>query len=146
MCVGHGEVDCHVCDATGQLKVFLRLSLKWETRNGDHVVEKSRLPKELVTGAQGNVLFQEEGLLVPPITNFCEESIAVGSQGLIMRHAEGWLDEMIVQQRHNIRSIPVSEANYAYKAELRSFWVYGLDQKAHCPDYPAKMLKGCTLL
>ena len=63
-----------------------------------------------------------------------------------MRHKDSWQDQKIVQQRQNIRTIPVSEANYAYKAELRSFWVYGLDQKAYAPDYPAQMLMGCNLL
>jgi hypothetical protein len=114
--------------------------------NGEHVVEKSRLPKELVAGAQGSVLFYEEGPLVPPITDFCEESISVGSRGLILRHAEQWQEERVLRQRQNIRSIPVSEANYAYKGELRTFWIYGLDHKAYITDYPASILWGCTII
>lgn len=55
--------------------------MQWEVHTGDHIVEKSLLPKDKITGAQGSVLFLEEGALVPPITDFCEESISVGSQG-----------------------------------------------------------------
>lgn len=39
----------------------------------------------MIMKAQGSVLFLEEGALVPPITEFCEESISVGSQGLVLR-------------------------------------------------------------
>jgi len=146
ICVGHGEIDCTICEAVGQLKLFVRLTVTWSAHDGDHIVEKTALPKEFVAGAQGSILFQEEDLLVPPITDFCEESISVGSQGLILRHSEQWKNERILRQRHNIRWIPVSEVRYVYKSNFSTYWVYGLDQQAHSPDYPAKLLWGCTLL
>ena len=52
ICVGHGEVDCNVCHSHGKLKMFLRLTMQWEVHTGDHIVEKSLLPKDKITGVR----------------------------------------------------------------------------------------------
>eukprot|EP00039_Didymoeca_costata_P014138 m.225263 g.225263 ORF g.225263 m.225263 type:complete len:411 (+) comp15955_c1_seq5:470-1702(+) len=145
-CEGHGEIGCPVCAASGQLHLSLQLSVRWTVHTGEHVVEKTSLPKGLVTEGQGSRIHFEESLLVPPIHDFPEESVSVGSHGLVQRHQQQWTSERILRQRHSVRCIPVSEVNYYYKSEQYTYWVYGLDHKAYVPTYPASLMWGlCTI-
>ena len=84
---------------------------------------------------------------LPPVSRFPEDEVNTASHGLISRHAHEWPQERILRQRHEVRVVPVSQANYVWKDSLQAFWVYGLDGKVHAPDYPQQMCFGaCSLM
>eukprot|EP00051_Salpingoeca_urceolata_P028356 m.486417 g.486417 ORF g.486417 m.486417 type:complete len:444 (+) comp24399_c0_seq1:578-1909(+) len=145
-CIGHGQVNCPVCSARGQLKTYIKLTVTWYNHVNDHMVEKTELPDQLALDASGTLLYEEEGSRLHPVSNFPEDSVNTGSHGLISRHSQAWSDERILCQRHRIRSIPVYEAHMMHRDKRHRFWVYGLDQKVHAPDYPAKLCWGCSVM
>ncbi len=55
------------------------------------------------------------------------------------------MQERILRMRHNVRSVPVSEAHFNFKGKLARFWVYGLDRLVHAPDYPQQCCCGCVI-
>eukprot|EP00042_Codosiga_hollandica_P038098 m.306473 g.306473 ORF g.306473 m.306473 type:complete len:193 (-) comp55306_c1_seq6:13-591(-) len=112
----------------------------------DHVLERTDLPDHLITGAAGQVVFQDENYLVAPFGHFPEQDINLASQRLIPQHMQQWPLERILRQRHVVRSVPVSEADFSFKDKRGRFWVYGLDRQVWAPEYPHKCCCGCTVM
>lgn len=53
-------MPCDICLTRGQLKVYLRLTVTWKTHKDEEVVERTALPDELITKAQGVVAVQDQ--------------------------------------------------------------------------------------
>ena len=43
-CLGHGQLECEVCNTHGQLKLYIKLIVTWTTHKNDHVVNCTALP------------------------------------------------------------------------------------------------------
>eukprot|EP00042_Codosiga_hollandica_P038097 m.306463 g.306463 ORF g.306463 m.306463 type:complete len:404 (-) comp55306_c1_seq5:13-1224(-) len=145
-CHGRGRVECNVCRAQGRLRLFVLLTVQWTNHVSDHVLERTDLPDHLITGAAGQVVFQDENYLVAPFGHFPEQDINLASQRLIPQHMQQWPLERILRQRHVVRSVPVSEADFSFKDKRGRFWVYGLDRQVWAPEYPHKCCCGCTVM
>eukprot|EP00795_Rhopilema_esculentum_P012212 gene12212-2839_t len=145
-CHGRGLVTCTTCNGKGKLKHYLRLKVQWEIKASDHVVEKTDMPDELVTQVSGVELFAQEFPRVFPLTSFYEQEINTASQQLVNQHAGFAQSSVLHRQRHNLRSVPVSEVHVLWEDKPYRFWVYGMEHKVHCPDYPQQCCCGCTIL
>ncbi|XP_068759204.1 protein SSUH2 homolog isoform X2 [Montipora capricornis] len=145
-CSGDGRVVCWVCQGQCKLKMFIQLTVKWETHEDDHVTERTDLPDHLILASQGTDVFAQELPRVHPITMFHDQDVNAGSQALVEAHSRNWPTKRIVMQRHTLRAVPVSEVKYQWKNTNTRFWVYGMEHKVHAPDYPQQCCCGCILL
>ncbi|XP_019618474.1 PREDICTED: protein SSUH2 homolog isoform X1 [Branchiostoma belcheri] len=145
-CHGLGQIPCPTCGAQGQLKCYIKLTIKWINHVEDHIVERTALPDELIRGVSGQVAFKEEYPRVWPINHFPEAEINNASQNLVQRHSTAYPTERLIMQRHQVRIIPVAEATYNWKDQPYNFFVYGFEHKVHAPDYPQKCCWGCNIL
>jgi len=145
-CHGCGRVTCHICKGIGKLKVYLRLKVEWEVKLGQHVLERTDLPNELITQASGTTIFAQEFPRVFPLTSFFEPEINQASENLINTHAGFSQTGILHCQRHDLRSVPVNEVHCLWKDKSYRFWVYGTEHKVHCPDYPQQCCCGCVIL
>jgi len=145
-CHGRGRVTCHTCKGHGKLKVYLRLKVEWEIKLGQHVLERTDLPDELITQVSGTTIFAQEFPRVFPLTSFFEPEINQASQSLVNYHAGFSQTGILHRQRHDLRSVPVNEVHCIWKDKPYRFWVYGTDHRVHYPDYPQQCCCGCVIL
>ncbi|XP_013384139.1 protein SSUH2 homolog [Lingula anatina] len=146
VCHGHGQVPCRTCDAKGNLKCFIRLTITWTNNMNDHIVERTSLPDELIRSVTGQVAFEEELPRVWPINHFPDATINQASQQLVERHNTQFQMERILLQRHQVRIIPVTESLYTWKGKDYNFFVYGFENKVWTSNYPQSCCCGCTIL
>ncbi|XP_065830372.1 protein SSUH2 homolog [Oscarella lobularis] len=145
-CHGHGQVGCPVCHRATQLKCYIKLTITWKNHKADHVVERTSLPPELITQAQGQMAFKDDQFRVAPIMNFPDQAVNEASQQLVANHGSAFAHERILRQRHQVRIVPVSDVAYAWNGQTGRFWVYGYEHAVHAPDYPQKCCWGCSIL
>ena len=93
-------MKCEICDAYGQLKCYIKLTVTWTTHKNDHVVERTALPDELIRGAQGQQAFRDQRPRVTPVTTFPDQAINEASQQLIYSHSISFRNEKILMQVH----------------------------------------------
>ncbi|XP_062522491.1 protein SSUH2 homolog [Corticium candelabrum] len=147
VCHGHGQIGCPVCSRQGNVKWYIRLTIKWENHKSDHVVERTSLPGHLIAGAQGQLAFRDEQFRVAPVNNFPEPAVNQASQQLVGQHTGNYFNsERVLKQRHQVRIVPVATAHYQWKNSLSQFWVFGFENRVYAPDYPQKCCCGCTIL
>ncbi|KAK2179059.1 hypothetical protein NP493_516g00007 [Ridgeia piscesae] len=58
-CDGDGRVVCRTCQGYKQLKCCIRITVTFTNHKGEHVVEKTDIPEELVKQASGEVVFEQ---------------------------------------------------------------------------------------
>eukprot|EP00112_Aurelia_sp_Birch-Aquarium-sp1_P023547 Seg7057.1 transcript_id=Seg7057.1/GoldUCD/mRNA.D3Y31 product="Protein SSUH2" protein_id=Seg7057.1/GoldUCD/D3Y31 len=145
-CHGRGKITCPTCQGHGKVKTYLRLKVEWEIKRSDHVVERTDLPDELIKNVSGAQLFAQEFPRVFPLTSFYEPEINQASQNIVNTHANYANTSIIHLQRHDLRAVPVNEVHCVWKDKPYRFWVYGMEHKVHCPDYPQQCCCGCTIL
>ncbi|XP_069175879.1 protein SSUH2 homolog isoform X1 [Procambarus clarkii] len=142
-CNAKGRVACPPCDSYGQIRCFIRLTITWKVNTSEHIVRKGGLPEALVKEVSGQVAFEEEGTRIFPLTQFPDNTINLASAQLVNNHKNAFHDERIYAQRHQVRIVPVAEVEYGFKGGPGKFWVYGYENKVHCPDYPHTCCWGC---
>lgn len=149
-CGGRGEVTCPTCSGARRLKHFKRMTVTWTTHVADQVIEKTELPDDLVSGAQGTVVHQEEEDVIRqqaeggggPFRGVLRvnQDVHRTANELIARHRFP-SEEKLHRQRLIVRGVPVHEAVYTWGKTTRKFWVYGLDEQVHAPDYPLSVIR-----
>jgi len=125
---------------------FWLFSFFREIKLGQHVLERTDLPDELITQVSGITIFAQEFPRVFPLTSFFEPEINQASQNLVNNHAGFSQTGILHRQRHDLRSVPVNEIHCIWKDKPYRFWVYGTDHRVHCPDYPQQCCCGCVIL
>jgi len=148
-CQAKGKVSCATCDGTAHIRSFIQLSISWRVVTAEHIVTKHNIPENLVRNASGQVAFEEEQPKVFPVDAFKDEVIKMASAQLVASHASKFPEEKILRQRHQVRVVPVTKVNYEWKGRVRSFYVYGYENKVHMPDnssYPQKYCWGCCVM
>ncbi|XP_030853629.1 protein SSUH2 homolog isoform X1 [Strongylocentrotus purpuratus] len=145
-CHGHGQITCCTCKGRGSLKFFIQLTVNWINHMNDNIVERTALPDELIRNVTGQVAFKEENARIWPINHFPDQAINQASRELVQQHSGAFQQERILQQRHQVRIIPVAESLCRWKEKNFSFFVYGFERKVHAPDYPQQCCCGCTIL
>lgn len=143
-CGGDGRVTCPVCKGHCRLRWFIRLIIKWVNNIGEHIVEKTDLPDELISQAAGSLGFQDTQPRVMPIARFPQAEINEASHRLLNGHQ--FPQRRIHMQRHVIRMVPVTQCFCEHKGKTLSYFVYGLESKVYSPEYPDQCCWGCTIL
>lgn len=143
-CGGDGRIQCTSCKGCCRLRWFIRLSIVWSNNVGEHVVEKTGLPNQLVSKAAGSLGFQDTQFRVMPVARFPVAEINEASHRLLSSHQ--FPQRMIHMQRHVIRMVPVTQCFCDHKEKDLTYFVYGLESKVHAPDYPEQCCWGCSIM
>ena len=142
-CGGDGKLRCHMCEGNGLLRWFILLTVRWTNYRQDHVLERTALPNDLIQYAGGEVPFTETELRVWPVNHCPEMEINMVSSQLVLQSHVMYPTHKTLMQRQQVRVVPVTMVRYTYKEKQRVYWIYGLERKVYCPDYPAKCCFGC---
>ncbi|XP_071476024.1 protein SSUH2 homolog isoform X1 [Diadema antillarum] len=145
-CHGHGQITCTTCSGRANLKFYIQLTVDWTNHMNDSIVERTALPDELIRDVTGQVAFKEEQPRVFPVNHFPDQSINQASNTLVQQHSTAFQLERILQQRHQVRIIPVTEVKSTYGDKQFMFFVYGFEHKVYAPEYPMQCCCGCTIL
>lgn len=146
-CFGTGCITCRTCKGFCRLKCYLALTVTWKVNMKDHIVERTALPDHLIRGATGGTAFEEQMPRVWPISHFPDQTINDASRSLVDEHSRAFPLARILMQRHRVRVVPVTEAFCSWKnKDIGVFYVYGLENKVHAPDYPQQCCWGCTVI
>ncbi|XP_078065528.1 protein SSUH2 homolog isoform X2 [Mustelus asterias] len=144
-CAGHGRLKCNVCEGQGQLFFYIQLTVKWENNTFEQIIaQQCEFPTKLLSKVNGQNLFSDQQVQVYPIINFPDSKIQQVSQQGIQEHwTQFGKTSRIIQQRHTIELIPVTEVHFHWKRKDHSYFVYGIENKVHAPEYPGK---NCTIM
>ncbi|XP_039298930.1 protein SSUH2 homolog isoform X2 [Nilaparvata lugens] len=145
-CKASGKLLCPPCESTGLLLCYIQLTVTWKTNTSEKIVKKTCLPEKLFNMVTGKEIFSEEGQRVAPLRGFPDESINDVSAELIESHSTRFSDHNIISQRHSITAVPTASVTYLWKGEERHFYLYGLENKIHAPNYPQTCCWGCNVL
>ena len=75
-----------------------------QVHTAEHIVEKMKLPHELIRDVSGQVAFEEEQTrLVPLGAHVPNGDIREASARLVNGHEANYADQKIVAQRHQVR-------------------------------------------
>ncbi|XP_041047567.1 protein SSUH2 homolog [Carcharodon carcharias] len=152
VCYVHTALDMAVRSATnarakgqGQLFFYIQLTVKWENNKFEQVVEQQcGFPTQLLSKVNGQQLFSDQQVQVYPVMNFPEARIKQASQQGIQEHwTQFGKTSRIIQQRHSIELIPVTEVHFQWKGKDHTYFVCGTENKVHAPEYPGKT---CTIM
>uniref|UniRef100_A0A1I8FY29 CR-type domain-containing protein n=1 Tax=Macrostomum lignano TaxID=282301 RepID=A0A1I8FY29_9PLAT len=144
LCSGSGEETCTTCSGHQQLVFAVKLKCEWRGKNADYIEERTDLPDELVRDVTGKVIFEEEGELLTPISNFPISPVNRASKSLIGAHENSLKGQRVLRQRHNLRGIPVTEVHYEHEGRQGVFFVYGFENKLFAQGLPSGSC--CSLL
>ena len=97
-CNAKGRVACPPCDSYGQIRCYISLTITWKANTSEHIVEKSSLPEDLIRQVSGQVVYEEEGPRVAPLTHFADPTIQLASAQLVLNHNRQWSDQKILAQ------------------------------------------------
>ncbi|XP_038666699.1 protein SSUH2 homolog isoform X1 [Scyliorhinus canicula] len=144
-CSGLGCQKCNECQGRGQLFFYIQLTVKWENNKFEHIVEQQcGFPTERFSKVTGLKLFHDQQIQVYPIMDFPDSRIQqVSKQGIQEHWTQFGKTSRIIQQRHTIELIPVTEVHFQWKRKDYSYFVYGTENKVHAPEYPGK---NCTIM
>ncbi|KAL5014504.1 hypothetical protein ScPMuIL_008774 [Solemya velum] len=150
-CYGRGRVRCRSCHGNGRRAVF---------RDGHRHHETCHF-----CSGRGNRSFPECIFLsiivfpkclrhiwclltsqVSPMTDFSVPEINQHSVQLVNDHNKSWPMSRKLQQRQQLRAVPVTECAYRWKDHNTRFWIYGDNKRVHAPDYPQQCCWGCQIL
>lgn len=142
-CNAKGRVACAPCDSYGQVRCFIRLTITWKVNTSEHIERQCELPEALVRDVSGQVALEQQAELLSSLTLYRDSSILLASQRLIAEHQQMFSDQHILQQRQQVRVVPVAEVCYTYNSQSACFWVFGYENCVHAPNYPGRYCFGC---
>lgn len=135
-CMGLGRACCKMCVGKGRLCYFKELRVEYRTHLETELLTGCGVPERKLLRAAGDVVHASIGTKVRPLSEFTVPEVNVVSQRLVEASHQRWPDCKIVQQRHLLKAIPVTYAQYYWKGETGSFHIYGTDYRVYWPNYP----------
>ena len=109
-----------------------------------YISEKSDLPDELIQTVKGEILGENEGKQIAPMSDSDSKDIADNSLRLIQKMNQAYDQERRVLQRHRLVCVTCAECSMEYNGQNTKFWVYGEERKVYCPEYPGGC--SCTII
>ncbi|XP_059800394.1 protein SSUH2 homolog [Hypanus sabinus] len=139
-CNGHGQQKCKVCQGCGQLYFYIQLTVKWENNSFEEVIEQQcGFPTKKLSKVAGKKLFSDQQVQVHPILGFPDPRVnQISQQGTQAHWTQFGKTSRIIQQRHTVELIPVTEVHFQWKNKEHSYYVYGTENKVYAPEYPGK--------
>ncbi|XP_077980843.1 protein SSUH2 homolog [Glandiceps talaboti] len=147
-CNNCGHLKCPDCKGYKKLKWFVLLKVNFVNHTEDDVVQHlTLLPKELFRNSSGDRVFQDVKKHVTPLNTTEDQRLNECSKTLVDKHKSSYTtNERIIRQRHTLRAVPVTEIHWTWKSKASRYWVYGYEQRIHCPKYPQTTCYGCNIL
>ncbi|XP_030062244.1 protein SSUH2 homolog isoform X2 [Microcaecilia unicolor] len=151
-CSGRGHKPCTTCRGERRLLHFRQLTITWKNNVFEFVPEMTQedaeaFPRELLSKVHGRSIFKEEGVLVHPITDFPNSEISQVSLRAITTHRAAHAENSpILQQRQRVEWIPLTVVHYQYKGQHFAYYLYGMENRVHAPDYPKKHCCRCDII
>nr|XP_033782489.1 protein SSUH2 homolog [Geotrypetes seraphini] len=151
-CSGRGHKPCTTCRGERRLLHFQQLTVTWKNLVFEFVPEVTQeeaeaFPRELLSKVHGRNIFKEEGVLVHPINDFPNLEISQVSMRAITTHRAVHMEKSpILQQRQSLEWIPLTAVHCQYKGGHFAYYLYGMENMVHAPNYPRKQCCGCNIM
>ncbi|KAK3103748.1 hypothetical protein FSP39_021609 [Pinctada imbricata] len=147
-CGGDGRITCEQCDGYKSIKTYIELTVTFTNHVGEHIVERTDMPDELIREGQGDTLFEQTLPFVHPITSYPVPDINNNSIRLVNQHKGAFPSERQLQQRQILRAVPVTEVHYSWQEYNTRYWIYGQQRAVYAPDYPHQCCWGypCSIM
>lgn len=126
------------------------------------------MPDELIKDVNGEILIDQTGPLLKPISQQYENRLVVdNSQRFFNKHFTYFQSEKPIMQvrivkakyfkrikfnliilikRQRLKSVLVVECNYTWEDHNSRFWIYGNERKVYTEDYPQMCCCCCPCL
>lgn len=150
-CRGQGTESCTTCHSTryercvgcsgrGQILNYIELTVTRKNNIHEFVADhNSEFPTELFKKVNGEKIFMDEQLLLPPLVNFPALSINQASQNALQNHhAQFSSTSRMLRQRHCIEWLPLTKVEYIWRGNRYDYFVYGKENKVYTDNYPQK--------
>ncbi|XP_075218578.1 protein SSUH2 homolog isoform X2 [Lycorma delicatula] len=145
-CKATGKLPCPPCESSGLILCFIQLTITWKTNVSEKIIKKICIPEKFIQMSKGKEIFLEEGERVSPLEDLPdEEEICVSSANFIEKHSILYSDQKFLAQRQRVSVVPIADITYEWKGKEGQFFVYGIDNKIHAPDYPQTCC-GCSVI
>lgn len=148
-CNGTGRPMCISCLGGQKIKWFLQLKVEGKIDIKKRVINKTvGLPDKLVEKAVGDLIFRKSRKRVDPINNFPDATVEQASIDLINLNKKEFENETskIIEQKHELKLVPVAVVKYEYKNKTGNFYVYGSEQLIYFPNFPGNFCKFCSIV
>ncbi|XP_030070813.1 protein SSUH2 homolog [Microcaecilia unicolor] len=137
-CLGTAQLSCPSCIGQGFCCYFKELQVEYRNIMYQHTFTTLEIPHHLLAEAKGEILYEEDGRRVSPISSFPEEGINKASQVFVeISERVSGPNCQILWQRHCLKAVPVTSVCYHWKKD-RKFFVYGIKNSVYCIDYPSR--------
>ncbi|KAM8930830.1 protein SSUH2 homolog [Pelodytes ibericus] len=149
-CYGNGAESCRMChnnygpcmgcSGNGQILNYIQLTIAWKNNIFEFIGEhNSEFPNKLFQDVNGEKIFTDEQVLVPPLINTPVSSINNASQNALDQHHTQFSSSCrVLRQRQTVEWLPLAKLQYKWKEIESNFFVYGKGHKVHTTTYPAK--------
>ncbi|KAM9324388.1 protein SSUH2 homolog, partial [Gastrophryne carolinensis] len=138
----HGTLyqRCSGCSGQGQILNYIELTVAWKNNIYEFIVEhNSEFPTELFKKVNGEKVFTDEQIRLPPLVNFPAPSINQASQNALQQHHSQFSSSSkILRQRHTIEWLPLTKVEYIWRGKPYDYFVYGKENKIYTDNYPQK--------
>ncbi|XP_070557316.1 protein SSUH2 homolog [Ptychodera flava] len=145
-CGGDGRITCNACRGYRMIKHYIKLTVRFTNHKSDYIMEKTDMPDHLIREVSGVTVFEQTLPYVWPISSYPVPEINNNSIRIVNEHRSAFASERQIQQRQQLRAVPVTECMYQWKDTRTRFWVYGNERDVHAPDYPQQCCCGCSIL
>jgi hypothetical protein len=127
------------------------LKIFWNTFRNDcfiNDIPTSIFPNKLIEKGGGEIVLKEHSKTVHPVTNFPDVALKTATEDLNDEHRFQHENECekILEQRHQIKVMPIAMIDWEYKKKSGKFYVYGNERRVYFPKYPGNYLRYCSLL
>ncbi|XP_068109205.1 protein SSUH2 homolog isoform X2 [Hyperolius riggenbachi] len=140
VCHGLMYEKCTGCLGRGQILHYIQLTVIWKNNIYEHVMDhNSDFPTELFNKVNGEKVFTDEQLRLPPLVNFPVPAINQASQNGLQQHQTQFASLCkILRQRHTIEWLALTKVEYVWRGKPYHYFVYGKENKVYADDYPQK--------
>lgn len=144
-CMALGKVCCRMCLGKGRLCYFKELRVEYRSHQETQLVTSCGIPEDKLLDAAGEVLHASTGIKLPPLAQFEVQQVNEVSRSMIEKSHQTWPNCKVIQQRHQLKAVPVTYVQYDWRGQSGGFYIYGTDHQVYWPDYPQRNDR-CNLL
>ncbi|XP_018410714.1 PREDICTED: protein SSUH2 homolog [Nanorana parkeri] len=139
---------CEGCSGRGQILNYIQLTVTWKNHIYEFIVEhNSEFPTDLFRKVNGEKVFRDEQLLLPPLVNFPAPTINQASQNSLQQHHSQFASSSrILRQGHTVEWLPLTKVEYTWKGNPHDYFVYGKENKVYTDNYPQKCCCCCCVV
>uniref|UniRef100_A0A8C5PZ87 Protein SSUH2 homolog n=2 Tax=Leptobrachium leishanense TaxID=445787 RepID=A0A8C5PZ87_9ANUR len=128
---------CPTCNGKGQVVSFIELTVTWKNNLSEFIPDpRSEFPISKFEKVNGEKVFCDENMMVPPLVSFPEPSINHASQNCVQEHRTKYFATCrVLKQKQSIEWLPLTKVDYTWKGKPYNYFVYGKEKKVHTDKY-----------